>query len=77
MGELTPKGLEGVDKYPDLIAELLNMGVSDKNASKVVGGNLIRVWREADKVAAEMAAKGHEGEDEVHGWQKVQKLVSE
>ena len=77
MGELTPKGLEGVDKYPDLIAELLHMGVSDKNASKVVGGNLLRVWREADKVAAELKAKEHEGEDEVHGWQEVQKLVSE
>ena len=68
MGPLTPKGLEGVDKYPNLIAELLKMGVNDHDASKVAGGNLLRVWRAADEVAKKLQDKEKEGEDEVHGY---------
>lgn len=69
MGELTPQGLDGVDKYPDLIAELLKMGVSDKDASKVVGDNLVRVWKKADEVAHKLQREEQEGEDDVHGWE--------
>lgn len=68
MSQLTPKGLEGVDKYPDLIAELLGMGVSDKDAGKIVGGNLLRVWRAAEEVAKKMQQETHEGEDPVSGY---------
>lgn len=68
MGSLAPKGLEGVDKFPDLVAELLRMGLSDKDASKVVGGNLLRVWREVERVSKALQEKEHEGEDEVHGY---------
>ncbi|KAI1614427.1 membrane dipeptidase [Exophiala viscosa] len=68
MGESTPVGLEGVDKYPDLIAELLKMGVSDKDAGKVAGGNLLRVWRTADGIAKGLQKTTLEGEDEVSGW---------
>lgn len=53
-----PKGLEDVSKYPDLIAELLRRGVSDADAAKVVGDNLIRVWKAVDAVSAEMKANG-------------------
>jgi len=68
MGE-PPRGLSGVDKFPDLVAEMLKMGVSDEDAGKVVGGNLLRVWKEAEGVAAKMAKDGIlEGEDEVRGW---------
>ena len=35
----TPAGLEDVSKFPDLVAELLAHGVSDEDASKIVGGN--------------------------------------
>ncbi|ETI28796.1 hypothetical protein G647_01247 [Cladophialophora carrionii CBS 160.54] len=68
MGELTPRGLEGVDKYPDLIAELLRMGVSDADAAKVAGGNLIRVWEKAEGVASKLQRETLEGEDAVSGW---------
>ncbi|KAJ9148284.1 Dipeptidase [Pleurostoma richardsiae] len=54
----TPEGLEDVSKYPDLVAELLRRGVSDEDAAKVVGGNLLRVWKEVDDVALEMQAEG-------------------
>ncbi|RFU73462.1 membrane dipeptidase [Trichoderma arundinaceum] len=53
-----PKGLEDVTKYPDLIAELLRRGVSDTDAAKVVGGNVIRVWKDVDAVSAELKANG-------------------
>ncbi|KIW96594.1 uncharacterized protein Z519_01985 [Cladophialophora bantiana CBS 173.52] len=68
MGELTPKGLEGVDRYPDLIAELLRLGVSDADAAKVAGGNLIQVWKAVDEVAKRLQQQTLEGEDEVSGW---------
>lgn len=56
----TPRGLEDVSKFPDLVAELLRQGVSDEDAAKVVGGNLLRVWREVDEVAARLQAQGYE-----------------
>lgn len=68
MGE-PPKGLEGVDKFPDLVAELLKMGVRDEDASKVVGGNLLRVWRDVEKVSAQMKDEGVEpGLDDASGY---------
>jgi membrane dipeptidase len=54
----TPAGLDDVSKFPDLVAELLSHGVSDKDAAKVVGGNLLRVWKEVDEVALKMQASG-------------------
>jgi membrane dipeptidase len=67
----TPRGLEGVDKFPDLVAELLRMGVSDVDAGKVVGGNIFRVWRKAEDVARKMHEDGVlEGEDEIKDWGK-------
>lgn len=52
--ESTPRGLDDVSKYPDLVAELLRQGVSDKDAGKIVGGNVLRVWSDVDKVALSM-----------------------
>ena len=54
----TPAGLDDVSRFPALIAELLKMGVSDADATKVVGRNILRVWGDAEKVALEMQAKG-------------------
>ncbi|PVH97174.1 hypothetical protein DM02DRAFT_598048 [Periconia macrospinosa] len=48
--EDTPKGLEDVSKFPDLVAELLRKGVSEVDVVKVIGGNLLRVWSEVDRV---------------------------
>ena len=53
-----PQGLEDVSKYPDLIAELLRNGVSDRDAAKVAGLNVLRVWKDVDAVAAKMQAEG-------------------
>jgi membrane dipeptidase len=56
--QATPEGLDDVSQFPSLVAELLRQGVSDEDASKVVGGNLLRVWREVEVVAEEMQKSG-------------------
>lgn len=55
--ETTPRGLEDVSKFPDLISALLEAGVSADDVAKVVGRNLLRVWHEVDRVAAELQAR--------------------
>jgi len=66
---LTPEGMDGVDKFPHLVAELLKMGVSDADARKVVGGNILRVWKAAEDVSKKMHEDGVlEAEDEVPDW---------
>jgi membrane dipeptidase len=47
----TPTGLEGVDTYPVLLAELLRRGWSDEEIKKLAGLNVLRVLREAETVA--------------------------
>ncbi|KAL8836365.1 MAG: hypothetical protein Q9170_002938 [Blastenia crenularia] len=54
----TPEGLEDVSKYPDLIRELLDMGVTDKDAAKLVGRNVLRVWKDVDAVSSQMKEEG-------------------
>ncbi|TAM53110.1 MAG: membrane dipeptidase [Acidobacteria bacterium] len=50
----TPVGLEDVSKYPALLAELLRRGWTDADVAKVAGGNILRVMREAELVAARL-----------------------
>ena len=47
----TPEGLEGVDKYPALLAELARRGWTDEDLGKLAGGNLLRALRETEAVA--------------------------
>jgi membrane dipeptidase len=53
-----PVGFEDVSKFPNLVAELLNQGLTKNNVIKIIGGNLLRVWREVDKVSKSL--EGHE-----------------
>jgi membrane dipeptidase len=50
--EDAPSGLEGVDKYPALLRELMNRGWTDSDVAKLAGGNVLRAMAEAERVAA-------------------------
>ena len=49
-----PAGLEGVDKYPALLAELMRRGWADANIAKLAGLNVLRVMAATEAVAAKL-----------------------
>ena len=51
-----PEGLEDVSKYPSLTAELLRRGYKDEDVKKILGLNVLRVMRAAEKVAQKLQA---------------------
>lgn len=52
VGDSLPIGLKDVSSYPTLVEGLLGRGYSDADIRKVLGGNLLRVWREVEAAAA-------------------------
>ena len=50
----TVEGLDGVEDYPNLFAELIRRGWSDRNLAKLAGGNILRALRRAEEVASSM-----------------------
>ena len=46
--EDTPVGLEDVSTFPALFAELSRRGWGEDDLQRLAGGNLLRVWREAE-----------------------------
>jgi membrane dipeptidase len=49
-----PKQLEDVSTYPVITQELLNRGHSPEDIKKILGGNLIRVMRDCERVSKEL-----------------------
>lgn len=49
-----PEGLEDVSRFPYLTAELLRRGYEEGDVKKILGGNVLRVMREAERVAARL-----------------------
>jgi membrane dipeptidase len=49
-----PAGMNSVSGYPMLFAELIRRGWSDENLAKLAGGNVLRVMRRAEAVAASL-----------------------
>ncbi len=49
-----PKGMEDVSKLPDLVRELARRGYSEEDLKKILGGNLLRVMRQVERVGREM-----------------------
>jgi membrane dipeptidase len=45
-----PVGLEGVDRYPALLEELMRRGWSDSDIAKVAGENVLRVLAAAERI---------------------------
>ncbi len=54
VGDSLPIGLKSVADYPNLVEKLIEKGYSDADIQKILGGNVIRLWREVEKVAAEL-----------------------
>jgi membrane dipeptidase len=50
----TPDGLEDVSRFPALLVELAGRGYTDIELAKVAGGNILRVLRAAESVAARL-----------------------
>jgi membrane dipeptidase len=46
---VAPKGLDDVTKFPDLTAGLLARGFTGEDVAKILGGNFLRVLREAER----------------------------
>ena len=57
VGPTLPEGLEDVSKYPNLFARLLERGYSEEDVAKVAGGNLMRVWRDAEIVSRRLGGE--------------------
>lgn len=56
VGDTLPVGLKDVSAFPNLVAGLLRRGYDEDAIAKILGGNLMRVWR---AVEAYGAARGH------------------
>ena len=52
VGDSLPTGLKDVSSYPNLIAGLLRRGYSEEDVRKILGENLLRVWRAVEDYAA-------------------------
>lgn len=56
VGDSLPIGLKSVADYPGLVAELMRRGYSDEQLRGILGGNLMRVWRDVERIAADSGA---------------------
>lgn len=52
VGDSLPVGLKDVSSYPTLVEGLLDRGYSEDDVRKILGGNLLRIWREVEAGAA-------------------------
>ena len=57
--------MEDISKFPDLVARLLEKGVKEDDVVKIIGGNVLRVWEEVDRVAARLQEEMDPIEDEI------------
>ena len=51
VGDSLPTGLKDVSTYPNLVQGLLERGYSEEDIQKILGGNLLRVWRQVEAAA--------------------------
>jgi membrane dipeptidase len=51
VGDSLPEGLKDVSTYPNLVQGLLDRGYSEQDIAKILGGNLLRVWRKVEELA--------------------------
>jgi len=56
-GALMPEGMEDCTHLPQITEALMRKGYSDDDIRKILGGNLLRVMEQAEKVSREMQAQ--------------------
>ena len=52
VGDTLPIGLKDISDYPNLVAGLLRRGYAEDAIARILGGNLMRVWRAVEEHAA-------------------------
>jgi len=55
----TPQGMDSAADLPRITQALLDRGYSADDIKKILGGNLLRVFRQAEEVSREMQAQAH------------------
>ena len=55
-----PAGIDSVADLPKITEELMKRGYSAQDVKKILGGNIMRVFREVEKVRDEMKAEGEQ-----------------
>ena len=56
-GAAMPEGMEDVSRLPRITEALLRKGYRDSDVRKILGGNLLRVMEEAERVAGRVAGR--------------------
>ena len=57
----TPQGIDSAADLPKITQALLDRGYSVSDIHKILGGNLMRVFRDVERVSREMRAAAHDG----------------
>ncbi len=55
--DFIPRGMEDASKIPDLVRELVRRGYNEDDLVKILGGNLLRVMRQVEKVSHEIQSE--------------------
>lgn len=53
-----PVGMQDVACYPMLVAAVIRRGATDEQVQKLIGGNILRVMRENERIAARLQGRG-------------------
>ena len=51
VGDTLPVGFKDVSQYPNVVQGLLDRGYKEADVTKILGGNLMRVWTEVEDYA--------------------------
>lgn len=71
--ESVPEGLENVESYPRLFAELLRRGYSESDLEKIAGLNVLRVMRQSESVAKRLQKEKAPSEAQFEKVEEVKK----
>jgi len=59
VGGATPAGIDSAADLPKITQALLDRGYSAEDIKKILGGNILRVFRQVESVSREMQAQSH------------------